>query len=125
MTVVFPGLQCDMMLVIASIGSEGLPGTEALQSCFPHQLDQRTGQLWANGQFTLQLHQQRQAVRESAYTEGLLVVPPDSFDPVPSGYPAGSLFHDRAGFYNYGKLWSIGRRYLGRHVELVCEGLGD
>ena len=37
--VVFPGLQCDMMLVIASIGSEGLLGTEALQSCFPHQLD--------------------------------------------------------------------------------------
>ena len=34
MTVVFPGLQCDMMLVVANIGSEGLLGTEALQSCF-------------------------------------------------------------------------------------------
>ena len=38
MTVVFPGLQCDMTLVIASTGSEGLLGTEALQSCLPHQL---------------------------------------------------------------------------------------
>ena len=63
MTVVFPGLQCDMMLVITIIGSEGLLGTEALQSCLPHHLDLRTGQLWADGQSTLQLHQQRQAVR--------------------------------------------------------------
>ena len=52
MKVVFPGLQCDMMLVIASIGSERLLGTEALQSCLPHQLDLRTGQLWADGQST-------------------------------------------------------------------------
>ena len=37
------GLQCDMTLVIASMGSEGLLGTEALQSCLPHQLDLRTG----------------------------------------------------------------------------------
>ena len=57
MTIVFPGLQCDMMLVIASIGSEGLLGTEALQSCLPHQFDLGTGQLWADGQSTLQLHQ--------------------------------------------------------------------
>ena len=56
MMVVFLGLQCDMTLVIASIGSEGLLGTEALQSCLPHQI-------WANGQSTLQLHQQRQGVR--------------------------------------------------------------
>ena len=68
-TVVVPGLQCDMTLVIASTGSEGLLGTEALQSCLPHQLDLRTGQLWANGQSTLQLHHQWQAVRASAYTE--------------------------------------------------------
>ena len=95
MTVVFQGLQCDMTLVIASIGSEGLLGTEALQSCLPHQLDLHTGQLWADGQSTLQLHQQRQAVRESAYTEGSLVVPPDSeiVTPVsirsPEGIPPG------------------------------------
>ena len=59
MTIVFPGLQCDMLLVIASIGSEGLLGTDALQSCLPHQLDLHKGQLWADGQSTLQLHQQR------------------------------------------------------------------
>ena len=31
MTVAFPGLKCDMVLVVASIGLEGLLGTEALQ----------------------------------------------------------------------------------------------
>ena len=70
MSVVFPGLQCDITLVIASIGSEGLLGTEGLQSCLRHQLDLRTGQLWADGQSTLQLHQQHQAVWASAFTEG-------------------------------------------------------
>ena len=54
---VFPRLSCNMVLVVASIGSEGLLGTEALQSCLPHQLDLRTGQLWVDGQSTLQLHQ--------------------------------------------------------------------
>ena len=43
LTVVFPGLSCEMLLVVANIGSDGLPGTEALQSCMPHQLDLRTG----------------------------------------------------------------------------------
>ena len=42
MIIVFPGLRCEMVLVVASIGSEGLLGTEALQSCLPHQLDLRT-----------------------------------------------------------------------------------
>ena len=32
MNVDFPGLSCDMILVVASIGSDGLLGTEALQS---------------------------------------------------------------------------------------------
>ena len=53
MTNVFPGLQCDMVLVVASIGSEGLLGTETLQSCLPHQLDLHTGQFGADGQSTL------------------------------------------------------------------------
>ena len=39
LTIVFPGLSCDMLLVVANIGSDGLLGTEALQSCLPHQLD--------------------------------------------------------------------------------------
>ena len=46
MNVVFLGLSCTMVLVVASIGSEGLLGTEALQSCLPHQLDLRTGAAW-------------------------------------------------------------------------------
>ena len=37
------------MLVIASIGSEGLLG---LLSYLPHQLDLHTGQLWADAQST-------------------------------------------------------------------------
>ena len=45
LNVVFPGLSCDMLFVVASIGSDGLLGTEVLQSCLPHQLDLRTGQL--------------------------------------------------------------------------------
>ena len=73
MTAVFPGLSCAMVLVVASIGSEGLLGTEALQSCLPHQLDLRTGQLWVDGRSTLQLHQQRQAHLTTS-----LVLPPDS-----------------------------------------------
>ena len=39
LSVVFPGLSCDMLFVVASIGSDGLLGKEALQSCLPHQLD--------------------------------------------------------------------------------------
>ena len=78
MAVAFPGLQCDILLVVASIGSEGLLGTEALQPCLPHQLDLRTRQLWADGQSTLKLHLQQQAVHASMYTAGSLVVLPDS-----------------------------------------------
>ena len=48
LNVVFPGLSCDMLFVVASIGSDGLLRTEALQSCLPHQLDLRMGQLWAD-----------------------------------------------------------------------------
>ena len=33
LNVVFPGLCCDMLFVVANIGSDGLLGTEALQSC--------------------------------------------------------------------------------------------
>ena len=51
---------------------------EALQSCLPHQLDLHTGQLWADGQSTLQLHQQRQAVWASTHIKGSMVMPPDS-----------------------------------------------
>ena len=43
LNVAFPVLQCDMCCVVASIGSDGLLGTEALQSCLPHQLDLQTG----------------------------------------------------------------------------------
>ena len=78
MTVVFPGLSCDMILVVASIGSDGLLGTEALQSCLPHQLDLRTGHLWVEGRSTLQLHQQRLAPRAAAYLTTLVVMPLDS-----------------------------------------------
>ena len=54
MNIDIPGLSCNMILVLASIGSNGLLGTEALQSCLPDQLDLRTGQLWAEGRSTLQ-----------------------------------------------------------------------
>ena len=65
-----------MIFAVANIGSDGLLGTEALQSYLPHQLDLRTGQLWAEGWSTLQLHQQRL----TPDMDGLLtrVIPPDS-----------------------------------------------
>ena len=78
MTVVFLGLSCDMLLVVASIGSDGLLGTEALQSCLPHQLDLRTWQLWSEGRSTLQLHQQRLTPSAAAFLTNSVVLPPDS-----------------------------------------------
>ena len=93
MTIVFPGLRCDMVLVVASIGLEGLLGMEALQSCLPHQLDLRTGQLWADGQLTLQLHQQRQAVWASAHVNGSMVILPDSEIVAPMSIWSCQEFH--------------------------------
>ena len=78
LNVVFPGLKCDMWCVVASIGTDGLLGTEALQSCLPHQLDLRTGQLWANGRSTLQLHQQKSTPLVSGSLITAVVIPPDS-----------------------------------------------
>ena len=70
--------------------SEGLLGMEALQSCLPHQLDLRTGQLWADGQSTLQLHQQRQPARASAHITSSLVLPPDSEIVAPVSFRSSS-----------------------------------
>ena len=85
MTVVFPGLSCNMVLVLASIGSEGLLVTEALQSCLHHQIYLRTGQLWADGRSMLHLHQQWQAARASVHLKSSLVLPL----PVPICSPSG------------------------------------
>ena len=76
LNVVFPGLRCDMWCVVAGIGTDGLLGTEALQSCLPHQLDLRTGQLWANGRSTLQLHQQKSTPSVSGSLITAVVIPP-------------------------------------------------
>ena len=78
LNIVFPGLRCDMWWVVASIGTDGLLGTEALQSCLPHQLDLRTGQLWADGRSTLQLHQQKSTPLVSGSLITAVVLPPDS-----------------------------------------------
>ena len=78
LNVVFPGLRCDMWCVVAGIGTDGLLGTEALQLCLPHQLDLRTGQLWADGRSTLQLHQQKSTPSVSGSLITAVVLPPDS-----------------------------------------------
>ena len=78
LNVVFPGLSCDMLFVVASIGSDGLLGTEALQLCLPHQLDLRTGQLWVEGRSTLQLHQQRLIPDVQGFLMTSIILPPDS-----------------------------------------------
>ena len=77
--IVFPGLRCDMWCVVADIGTDGLLGTEALQSYLPHQLDLRTGQLWADGRSTLQLHhQQRSLLSARCSLMTAVVLPPNS-----------------------------------------------
>ena len=67
-----------MLFVVANIGSDGLLGTEALQSYLPHQLDLRTGQLWADGWSTFQLHQQRLTPDLDGLLSTLVVIPPYS-----------------------------------------------
>ena len=78
LNVVFPGLSCDMLFVVASIGSDGLLGMETLQSCLPHQLDLQTGQVWADGRSTLQLHQQKLTSEVDGFLTTFVVLPPDS-----------------------------------------------
>ena len=65
-----------LLFVVANI--DGLLGTEALQSYLPHQLDLRTGQLWADGWSTLQLHQQRLTPDMDGLLTTSVVIPPDS-----------------------------------------------
>ena len=89
--VVFPGLKCSMCCVVASIGSDGLLGTEALQSCLPHQLDLRKGQLWAEGRSTLQLHQQKPTPDVRGVLITAVVLPPDSEVVAPFSLDGGQL----------------------------------
>ena len=88
--VVFRGLKCSMSCVVASIGSDGLLGTEALQSCLPHQLDLRTGLLWAEGRSTLQLHQQKPTPDVRGLLLTAVVLPPDSEVVAPFSLNGGS-----------------------------------
>ena len=78
LAIVFPGLCCDMLFVVANIGSDGLLGIEALQSYLPHQLNLHTGQLWADGWSTLQLHQQRLTPDLDGLLTTTVVIHPDS-----------------------------------------------
>ena len=123
MTVVFPGLQCDMTLVIASIGSEGLLGTEVLQLCC------LTSLICAWDSYGSMDNPHCSCI--SNVTEGSLVIPPDSeiVAPVsirsPAGIPPGRCFliePDLTITENYGVL--VGQ-YFSRHVELVCRSSSD
>ena len=78
LNVIFPGLRCEMLCVVAEIGTDGLLGTEALQSCLPHQLDLRTGQLWADGRSTLQLHHRQSTPLVGCSLITAVVLPPVS-----------------------------------------------
>ena len=80
-----------MLFVVASIGLDGLLGTEALQSCLQHQSDLRTGQLWAEGRATLQLHQQKSIPKVEALFMTLVVLPPDSEIVAPFAVSGGRL----------------------------------
>ena len=89
--IVFPGLGCDMLFMVASIGSDGLLGTEAMHACLPHQLDLRTGQLWAEGRATLQFHQQRLIPEVEGLLMTVVVLPPDSEIVAPFSVSRGRL----------------------------------
>ena len=78
LAIVFPGLCCAMLFVVANIGSDGLLGTEDLQFYLPHQLDLRMGQLWVDGWSTLQLHQQQLTPELDGFLTTSVVIPPDS-----------------------------------------------
>ena len=80
-----------MCCVVASIGSDGLLGTEALQLCLPHQLDLRTVQLWAEGRATLQLHQQKPTLAIYGLLLTAVVLPPDSEVVAPFALNGGQL----------------------------------
>ena len=86
-----------MLFVVASIGSDDLLGTEALHSCLPHQLDLRTGQLWAEGRATLQLHQQKPISKVEASLMTAVVPPPDSEIVAPFALSGGRLGRIRCG----------------------------
>ena len=127
MTVAFPGLSCDMLFVVASIGSDVLLGTEALQSCLPHQLDIRMGKLWAEGRSTLQLHQQRVTHDVKGFLKTSVVLPPDSdivaqFS-VPAGGSAGILLTGGAIYDINGRIWRGGRTHTGRWFFVVGQCL--
>ena len=89
-------------------------GTEALQSRLPHQLDLRTEQLWADGQSTLQLHQQRQPARASAHITSFLVLPLDSEIVAPVLILATSTDWKEAAHY----LGVCGSRSIGDFLSL-------
>ena len=115
-----------MLLVVANVGSDGLLGTEALQSCLPHQLDLRTGQLWVEGRSTLQLHQQRRLAPDvKAFLKTSVVLPPDSeiITPVSvrslSGIQPGLLFTGGALQEGSRRLWCGGGMYAGGRFLVV------
>ena len=80
-----------MCCIVASIGSDGLLGMEALQSCLPHQLDLRTGQLWAEGRATLQLHQHKPTPAVNGLLLTAVVLPPYSEVVAPFALNGGQL----------------------------------
>ena len=118
--VVFPGLKCSMCCVVASIGSDGLLGTEALQSCLPHQLDLRTGQLWAEGRSTLQLHQQKPTPDVRGLLLTAVVLPPDSEVVAPFSLNDGQL-GSCAFIVPDRDWWTGGGTYISGCVDILSE----
>ena len=123
--VVFPGLKCSMCCVVASIGSDGLLGTEALQSCLPHQLDLRTGQLWAEGRSTLQLHQQKPTPDVRGLLLTAVVLPPDSEVVAPFSLDGGQLRIDCTQPGVNGRVRSCGGTYISGCVDILSKRPND
>ena len=89
-------------------GSDGLLGTEALQSCLPHQLDLRTGQLWAEGRSTLQFTSAETEVQGFLMTVAPFLVSGSSAGPLCLG---GTVYKFNGGIWCGGGPHASGRLF--------------
>ena len=72
----FLDMQLPITFVVADIGVPGLLGLDSLTGQFPHCFNLKTGQLYAPGKGTLQLHKKNEAKQGRLFSVGHTCVPP-------------------------------------------------
>ena len=101
---------------------------EALQSCLPHQLDLRTGQLWAEGRSTLQLHQEKPTPDVRGLLLMAVVLPPDSEVVANFSINGGTIRFlcincSQSGFN--GRIWSCSGTHISGRIDAVSKRLNS